>query len=94
MPQSVGGSASVAYDYPVPKTACMPGFGSHPNSDSRVYQEMPATRASREGNLHPHDNAPVVCPIVAVVKEADVPVGTHGTDELHQRTGTFRKLIY
>lgn len=45
---------------------------------------MLAAPASREGHLHSNNNSPVVCLVVAVVKQADVPVGTQGTGELHQ----------
>src|SRR5450432_2646396 len=48
------------------------------------------TQESREfglvgrGHLHPDQNAAVVGPVVAVVKQADVPPAAHAVEEAHQ----------
>jgi hypothetical protein len=41
----------------------------------RIEKCLPLLHLVR-GNLHPDDDSPVVCPVVAVVEEADIPVGT------------------
>ena len=40
-------------------------------------------------NLHPNCNTPIIRPIVAVVKQTDIPVGTHTAKKLDQRSWTF-----
>src|SRR5450432_3696576 len=43
-------------------------------------------------HLHPDEYAPVVGPVVAVMKQADVPAAAHAVEEAHQRAGAFREL--
>ncbi len=43
-------------------------------------------------HLHSHQHAPVIGTVVAVMKQADVPVRAHAVQELHQRTRPFREF--
>ena len=43
-------------------------------------------------HLHSHEDPAVVASLIAVVEQADVPVGAHARQKAHQRPGPLRKL--
>src|SRR3546814_7022562 len=42
--------------------------------------------------LYANQDATVVIALIAIMEQADVPVGIHGTQKAHQRPGAFGKL--
>ena len=58
---------------------------------AQALQELGKLRPILGGHLQADQNAPVVGPLVAVVKQRDVPVGGHEAEELEQSPRPLRK---
>ena len=43
-------------------------------------------------HLHADQHATIVCAVIAIVEQADVPAVVHAVEEIHQRAGTFREF--
>jgi hypothetical protein len=43
-------------------------------------------------DIDAREDAAVIGPVVPVVEQADIPVGTDGVQEIQERTGAFREF--
>ena len=57
----------------------------------RVEKGLPVCHLVR-WNLHSDDDATIIGSVIAIVKETDIPIGTHAGEKLDQCPRTLRKL--
>ena len=59
---------------------------------AQAVQEVLKLLPSRLWHLQPHQNPAVVCTVIAVMKQRNIPARVHRGEKAHERSRPFRKL--